>query len=102
MDWCNYESVLAAVTNNGAALEYTDDALKSNFNIVMAAVTQNENALFYADKALKCNEEFIAECLHVNRDNENKCNDIWTNVNEEIVKKYEGTWQNLWCSYYLK
>jgi len=41
---------MAAVTNNGNALEFAPTDLQSNYNIVMAAVNKNGNALEYALK----------------------------------------------------
>jgi hypothetical protein len=50
---------MAAVQQNGYALQYVDKSLKSNlrsnYEIVMAAVQQNGEALKYADQSLKSN-----------------------------------------------
>jgi hypothetical protein len=102
MNWSDYDDVMAAVQQNGCALQFADDTFKSNYNIVMAAVQQYGYALIHADATLKCNEEFIANCLFVKRENKEKCEIIWECTDEKIKEKYEGIWQNLVSTYYFK
>ena len=47
------ESVLAAVTKSGDALEYAPNKLRADREIVLAAVTENGWALEHASKNLK-------------------------------------------------
>ena len=49
----NKQIVLAAVTQNGLALEYASDKLKSDQEIVTAAIQQNSEALKFASKNLQ-------------------------------------------------
>ena len=58
-DWNSFDLVLAAVQQNGYALNYAEDSLKANEKIVLAAVKQNGFALKYADESLKNNEIFL-------------------------------------------
>jgi hypothetical protein len=83
MDWSDYESVMAAVQQDGWALEYADATLRANEKIVMAAVQQDGRALEFADDTLKANEEFIAYCLSVNRGEEATCKAIWEFTDEK-------------------
>ena len=55
----NYErvSALAAVKQNGLALEYASDELKCDREIVLAAVKQTSHALEYASEELKNDPE---------------------------------------------
>ena len=50
--------VLAAVKEDGNALEYADESLKKDKEIVMAAVKQDGYALEYADESLQKDKEF--------------------------------------------
>jgi hypothetical protein len=98
----NEKIVMAAVQHYGRALKYADATLKSNENIVMAAVQRNGYALEFADVTLTSTEEFIANCLFVHRENKENCEIIWEYTDEKIKEKYEGIWQNLVCSLYIK
>jgi len=55
------EIVMAAVKQDGWALEYADESLKKDKEIVMAAVTQDEwcTPLFFADTSLKKDKEIV-------------------------------------------
>ena len=55
----NKEIVLAAVQQNGKALEYASAELKSDKEVVLAAVQQNGHALEYASAELKNDKEFV-------------------------------------------
>ena len=50
--------MLAAVTQNGNALQYASDELKNDKDVVLAAVTQNGNALGYASAELRNDKDF--------------------------------------------
>jgi hypothetical protein len=47
--------VLEAVRQNGLALEYADDKLKSNKALVLEAMKQNYKALKFANESLLSN-----------------------------------------------
>jgi hypothetical protein len=51
--------VLAAVEQNGLALEWASDARKNDYDIVLAAVRQDGKALRWASEPLKTNRELI-------------------------------------------
>ncbi len=51
--------ILAAVKQNGKALEYTDEKLKADKKIVLLVVKQNGRTLEYADEKLKANKEVV-------------------------------------------
>ena len=51
------ESVLAAVTENGAALEYASLELRADREIVLAAVTKNGAALKFASAEMQADRE---------------------------------------------
>ena len=53
------EVILAAVKQNGYALQYADEKLKANKEVILAAVKQDGNTLQYADKKLKTNKEVV-------------------------------------------
>ena len=53
------EIVLIAVKNNGLALEYADDSLKKDKEIVLIAVKQYGTTLEYADDSLKKDKEIV-------------------------------------------
>ena len=53
------EVVVAAVTQNGMALEHASDELKNDERVVVAAVTQNGRALEHASDELKDNEKVV-------------------------------------------
>ena len=48
---------MAAVKQDGSALEYADDALKADREVVLAAVKQSDIALPYASELLQKDEE---------------------------------------------
>ena len=60
------EIVLAAVSNYGGALRYADAALKADRDVVLAAVSQNGNTLEYANKALKADREVVLAAVSNN------------------------------------
>ena len=49
----NLEIVMAAVKQDGLALQYASPYLRANPEIVMAAVKQNGGALYFASEALR-------------------------------------------------
>ena len=51
--------VLAAVRQNGLALQYAPENLKADSAIVLAAVQQNGEALLYAPEALKTDSKIV-------------------------------------------
>jgi len=53
------EVVLAAVKQNGSALYYASDILKKDSEVVLAAVAQNGSALYYASDILKKDREVV-------------------------------------------
>jgi len=53
------EEVLAAVKQDGYALDDADESLRKDTEIVMAAVKQVGNALDYADESLKKDKEIV-------------------------------------------
>ena len=53
------EVVLAAVKQNGLALEYADKKLKADKEVVLAAVKQDADALRFADKKLKADKKIV-------------------------------------------
>ena len=55
----NHKVILAAVKEDGYALEYTTNELKGNREIVLAAVEENAFALQYATDELKDNREIV-------------------------------------------
>jgi Domain of unknown function (DUF4116) len=55
----NKEIVMAAVTQDGYALEYADESFKKDKDVVMAAVTQNGYALKYADESFKKDKDVV-------------------------------------------
>ena len=60
------EVVLAAVSNNGSALEYADDALKADRESVLAAILNEGSALYYADDTLKADREVVFAAVSKN------------------------------------
>jgi hypothetical protein len=62
--------VLAAVTNNGLALEFADDSFKSDEDVVFTSSTSSNstmhNGLKYASPELRNNKNFIITILQVN------------------------------------
>ena len=52
--------ILAAVKENGYALEYADEKLKADKKIVLAAVKQDVSALDYVDDSLKNDPDILA------------------------------------------
>ncbi len=57
------DEVLAAVKEDGQALQYADESLKKDREIVMAAVKQNGYALEDADESLKKDREIVLVAL---------------------------------------
>ena len=53
------EVVMAAVLQNGDALQYASPALQKDRDVVMAAVSQNGDALCYASSALKRDRDIV-------------------------------------------
>ena len=53
------EVVLAAVKQNGLALEYADKKLKADKEVVLVAVKQDADALRFADKKLKADKKIV-------------------------------------------
>ena len=63
----NREIVLAAVQQDGTALEYASDIHKNDKDIVLVAVQNTGSGLKYAAEALKDDEEFILEAITKDR-----------------------------------
>ena len=59
----NRDEVLAAVKEDGNALEYADESLKKDREIVLAAVKQDGFALQYADASLKKDNEIVMAAI---------------------------------------
>ena len=55
--------VLAAVQQDGYALEYATDALKADATIVLAAVQQHGHALYYAAEALQADLTIVTAAV---------------------------------------
>ena len=60
------ELVLAAVKQNGRALAHADEALQGDAEVVLAAVEGTEEALVYAAPALRGSKIFLLEALERN------------------------------------
>jgi len=58
--------VLAAVAQNGHALDYASEELKADMEVVLAAIAQNGCALDYASKELKGDKEFVLAAVAQN------------------------------------
>ena len=59
LDDADKDAVLAAVAQNGMALEYADAALKADKDVVLAAVAQRGGALKHAGPALKADKDVV-------------------------------------------
>ena len=57
--------MLAAVQQNGCALNYASDELRSDKEIVFAAVQQNGMALLYASDELRKDEQFVSKVVDI-------------------------------------
>jgi tetratricopeptide (TPR) repeat protein len=60
------EFAVAAVKENGRALKYASEALKSDRDVVLSAFKVNEGALEYASETLKNDKEFVLGAIKVN------------------------------------
>ena len=60
------DEVLAAVKQNGLALEYASDTLKNHRQIVLAAVRQHGSALYHASETLKNNHQIVLAAVTQN------------------------------------
>ena len=58
--------MLAAVKQNGLALQFADVALQANYDIVLAAVRRNGWALRWARNNLNDNREIVDAALNSN------------------------------------
>jgi len=56
--------VLAAVTQNGEALEWANDNMKKDKQVVVAAVSQNGFALEYAHDTMKADKDVILAAIN--------------------------------------
>ncbi len=59
--------VLAAVQQDGEALQYADASLKKDRDVVLIAVQQNGSVLQHADESLKNDLEIVKAALKQNR-----------------------------------
>jgi hypothetical protein len=59
----NFEIVIAAVTQDGLALQYASEELKSDFEIVIAAVKQNGLSIRFASDELQNNLTIIINAI---------------------------------------
>ena len=75
------DEVLAAVKQNGWALEDADESLQKDREIVMAAVKQDGSALEYADDTLKADREVVLAAV--------KQSDIALPYASELLQKDE-------------
>ena len=57
------DEVMAAVKEDGSALQFADESLKKDKEIVLAAVKQDGFALQYADKSLKKDNEVVMAAI---------------------------------------
>jgi len=57
---------MAAVKQDGMALQYADESLKRDRDIVLAAVKQNGFVCRYADKSLRRDSEFVLSAVKRN------------------------------------
>ena len=64
----DYEIVLAAVTQNGMALDYASKDLQNNFDIVLAAVKQNGESIKFSSDELQDDKEIILTAIESNYD----------------------------------
>ena len=64
--WSDRNFVLAAVSQNGRALQYAYEDLKKDKDIVLAAVSQNGRALQYASDELKKDKEVVLAAVSQN------------------------------------
>eukprot|EP00971_Amphidinium_carterae_P063558 1257934-Amphidinium_carterae.1 len=62
----NHDIVLAAVQQNGQALQWAAEALKKNHGMVLAAVQQHSHALQWADEPLKSNHDIVLAAVQKN------------------------------------
>jgi len=51
--------ILAAVQQNGRALQFADDSFKRDRDVVLAAVQQNGRALQFADESFKRDRDVV-------------------------------------------
>lgn len=56
-------AVLAAVAQNGYALEHAAEQLKRNYSVVLAAVTENGTALQFAAQGLRADSVIAAKAI---------------------------------------
>uniref|UniRef100_A0A7S3Q6A0 DUF4116 domain-containing protein n=1 Tax=Chaetoceros debilis TaxID=122233 RepID=A0A7S3Q6A0_9STRA len=81
------EVVLAAVTHNGQngrALKYAAEELKGDREFMLAAVTQDVRALEYAAEELKGDREFVLAAMNLNGwDHQSD----WKDEKKEIIRK---------------
>uniref|UniRef100_A0A7S3Q607 DUF4116 domain-containing protein n=2 Tax=Chaetoceros debilis TaxID=122233 RepID=A0A7S3Q607_9STRA len=78
------EVVLAAVTQNGRALKYAAEELKGDREFMLAAVTQDVRALEYAAEELKGDREFVLAAMNLNGwDHQSD----WKDEKKEIIRK---------------
>jgi tRNA U34 5-carboxymethylaminomethyl modifying GTPase MnmE/TrmE len=59
--------VLAAVQQNGEALEFASPELQANKDVVFAAVHNHERALEFASDKLKKDKKFLIKCYRKNK-----------------------------------
>ena len=62
------EVVMAALSQDGSALQYADTFLRTNRDFIMAAVTRNSSALQYADKSLRKDRDVVMAAVTQNGD----------------------------------
>jgi hypothetical protein len=58
--------VLAAVRQNGEALQHAPESLQADREVVLEAFRQNGEALKYADEELLADREFVLEAVKEN------------------------------------
>lgn len=67
-DYDDREIVLAAVQEDGRALEFVDERFKDDREIVLAAVQQNGWALEYASERLRDDDDIVRAAAEQNSD----------------------------------
>ena len=79
------EEVMAAVKEDGIALQYADKSFRKDREIVMAAVKQDGYALEYADDSFKADREVVLEAVKMDYSNALLFADDTLKADREIV-----------------
>ena len=88
--WGDREFVLAAVANNGYALQYASEELWADREVVLAAVANNGLALRFASEELRADREFVLAAVAMNVDKlVHWVNDDWWLDREFVLRVVE-------------